>query len=145
MEKETWLVVANSSVAHIFKVQKKNALTEVETLTHPASRLRNQDLVSDRPGRDVERMGIRKHSMEQKTSPKDQEFMSFAKAISDYLQNARKEGRFERLYLAANPTLLGFLRDTIPDAIRKLIGGEVDKDMTHMKPNELVNHLPFPL
>lgn len=143
MKKDTWLLVANCSVAHVFKVEKKESLIPIDTLSHPASRLRNQDLVSDRPGRDLESKGTRRHSMETKTSPKDQEFHNFAKNIAQYLEHARSEGRFDRLYLAANPTLLGLLRESISSGTKKLIEQEVDKDMTHMKPDEIVNNLPF--
>lgn len=143
MKKETWLIVANSSLARIFKVEKKQALVEIEVLEHPESRLQNRDLVSDRPGRDFESMGHARHAIEPQTTPKHQEFASFAKDIAQYLDKARSEGHFNRLYVAASPSFLGLLRQTFGSSTTQLISGEVDKDMTHMKPAEIVNHLPF--
>lgn len=145
MKKDKWLIVANSTIAHVFKIQRQDSLIEIETLVHPESRLHNRDLVSDKPGRDFESFGARRHSMEQKTDPKDQEFMIFADHIVKYLDNAKNEGKFDRLYLAASPNFLGLLRQRMVPAIGNLIGGEVNKDLTQLTPEEIINNLPFPM
>lgn len=143
MKKETWIVVANSSVARIYKLEKKDRLEELKVLEHPESRLRNIDLVGDRPGRDFESTGTRRHALEQKTSPKKHEFIVFAKMLADYLEEARNEGLYDTLYITAGPSLLGLLREALHPNTVKLIKGEVDKDMTLFKPHELPSHLPF--
>src|SRR5215471_13213266 len=79
MKKDTWLIVANSSLARIYKIEKRSELKELKVLEHPESRLHNLDLVSDKPGRDFESAGIGKHALEPKTLPKKQEFITFAK------------------------------------------------------------------
>lgn len=143
MKKDSWLVVANSSLARIYKIEKKHDLTEIKVLEHPESRLHNLDLVSDKPGRDFESAGIGRHALEPKVLPKRQEFAVFAKSIADYLESAHNQGEFETLYIAASPSLLGLLRQTLHPNIAKLIKGEADKDMTHIKPQEIPSHLPF--
>ena len=144
MKKETWLIVANSTIARIFKVQKKESLVEIETLVHPESRLHNRDLVSDnRAGRTFDSMGPGRHALEPTILPKQQESIEFAKDIAHYLEKSRVNGDFDKLYLAASPTQLGLLRQNIHPATMKLINGEVNKDMTHMKVEEIINHLPF--
>lgn len=143
MKKECWLIVANSSLARIFKIEKRHDLKEVKVLEHPESRLHNLDLVSDKPGRDFESAGIGRHALEPKILPKRQEFAVFAKVIADYLENAHQLGEFESLYVAATPSLLGLLRQAMHPNIAKSIKGEIDKDMTQMKPQELPSHLPF--
>lgn len=140
---QTWLLVANSSLARIFKVQKRQSLIELEVLEHPESRLHDRDLVSDKPGRGFESTGSSRHSMEPQTSPKQLEFMTFAKNIAHYLEEARLKGDFNRLYLVASPTLLGLLRQSLYPSTMQLISGELDRDMTHMKSNEIIGHLPF--
>lgn len=144
MKKDTWLIAANGCKARIFKLEHKGALVEVETLIHPESRLHNHDLVSDRPGRDYESSnGRTRHAIEPATWPKDQEVILFAKTIAAYLDKARGENKFQKLYLAASPTLLGLLRHSLSPSTLKLISGEVDKDMTSMKPEQMIEHLPF--
>jgi protein required for attachment to host cells len=143
MKKGTWLVVANSSFARIFKLEKKESLVEIESFEHPESRLHERDLVSDKPGRGFESIGQARHNLEQSSSQKQQESIAFAKQLSNYLEEARNKGEYERLYLAASPTLLGLLRQSLHPTTAKLLKGEVDKDMTHMKPAEILTHLPF--
>lgn len=143
MKKETWVLVANSSLARIYKLEHKNHLTELKVLEHPESRLHNSDLVSDKPGRDFESTGSRRHALEQKTSPKKQEFTIFARLLADYLEEARNQGIFDTLYVSANPSQLGLLRQALHPNTAKLIKGEMDKDMTLMKPAEIPSHFPF--
>lgn len=143
MKKENWLLVANSSLARIYKLDKNHQLTELKVLEHPESRLHNIDLVEDKPGRDFESSGTRRHALEQKTSPKKQEFTIFARLLADYLENARNQGAFDALYIAASPSLLGLLRQSMHANTAKLIKGEVDKDMTLLKPHEIPPLLPF--
>lgn len=143
MKKDTWLLVANSSLARIFKVVKKSSLVELAVLEHPESRLHTRDLVSDKPGRSFESMGAARHAIELPTSPKQLEFVSFAKELARYLEEARTKGEFDRLYLAASPTLLGLLRQELTPLVTKLLNGEVNKDMTHLDSREIISHLPF--
>jgi protein required for attachment to host cells len=143
MKKETWLLVANSSLARIFKIENRNSLVELKVLEHPESRLHNRDLVSDKDGRGFESMGPTRHAIEPPTSPKHQEFETFAKELANYLEEARVKGEFDRLYLAASPTFLGLLRQTLIPSTAKLLDGELNKDVTHLKPQEIMSHLPF--
>jgi len=139
----TWLVTANSSIARIYKIQGGFSLQEIKVLEHPESRLKSGDLVSDKPGRDFESMGTTRHRMEPPMSPKQQEFMIFAKQISEYINSEAQKGGFKKLYLCASPNLLGLIRQHLSGSTMKLIAGEVDKDMTHIRPEEIISHLPF--
>jgi protein required for attachment to host cells len=143
MKKDTWFLVANTSVARIYKVGPQQSLIQVEVLTHPESRLHNQDLVTDKPGRDFESVGSARHSFEPRTWPKQNEFHIFAKLLSEHLEKALNNGSYEKLYLAASPALLGLLRQELKANTQKHISGELDKDMTQMKPEELIQQVPF--
>ncbi|WP_075883832.1 host attachment protein [Candidatus Protochlamydia sp. W-9] len=144
MKKPTsWLLIANSSLAKIYKIETIRSLAIVETFEHPESRLHNRDLVSDKPGRDFESFDQTRHSLEPHTTPKQNEFNIFAKHLASYLDTARNEGKFEKLYISAPPSLLGLLRQFLHTSTAKLVCGEVNKDMTHMTPDEIMTHLPF--
>ena len=143
MKKNSWLIVANSSLARIFKIQNLQSLVEIETLQHPESRLHNMDLVSDKPGRGFESVGTQRHGLETGTTPKQDEFLVFARHLANYLKSAHQAGSYETLYIAAGPTLLGLLRQTLDSSVTKAIHGELDKDMTHLKTDEMIAHLPF--
>lgn len=141
MKKDTWILVANSSFARIYKVEKNHTLVELEVLEHPESRMHELDLTSGKPGRAFDSVGMGRHAMEQETSPKMNEFIFFAKQLSIRLDTARKEGSFGKLYIAASPLFLGLLRQHISSQTAQLIAGEVPKDMTHVAKEEIVENL----
>lgn len=143
MSKESWFVTANTSIAKVYRVGAHQSLELVSLLDHPASRLHNQDLVSDKPGRDFESMGHTRHSLEPHQSPKQHEGQVFAKTVAEYLLHALQKGAYEALYLALSPSLLGLLRQELSPAVSKLIRGEVDKDMTQIDPKEIAGKVPF--
>ena len=138
---QSWLLVANSSMARLFTVKNMDQLTELHTFTHPESRLPEQDLISSKPGRSFDRMGKHRHMMEPPTTQKRQEFEQFAKAISDYLDEARKEATFSRLYVAAGPTFLGTLRKAFHPQVLELIEKEISKDLVHSDQKQILEEL----
>lgn len=145
MKKDIWIIVANSSHAKIFKVERNKELIEVEDLIHVQSRQKDSELVTSKPGRQFDSLGMGRHAYQQKTSPKLQEFETFARQIANHLDIAREKGLFNKLYLAANPSFLGILRPLLSNLTEELIAGEVAKDMTQLKMQEIRDHLPFVL
>jgi len=145
MKKETWVLVANSSVAKIYKAENNQTLKEIANLEHPESRLPEHELVSSRPGRSFDSLGKGRHAMEQQTSPHMQEFMLFARELTQLLEEAFSKGKIGRLYVVANPQFLGLLRQSFSHHLASLVASEVDKDMTHLKPAEIRTHLPLVL
>lgn len=143
MLKKTWIIVANSNCARIFQMEKgKGDLKELEALVHPESRLREHDLVSDKPGRGYESFGMERHAIEPKTSAKRQEFIDFAKHLTRHLESARKKGEFECLFVAATPVFLGVLRQALDKNTAQLIEREIDKDIIHLTPEEISKYFP---
>ncbi len=141
MKKDVWIVVANSTLARIFKAETIHELKELETLIHPASRQHASDLTSDRPGRTFESMhtGTR-HAMEPKTNPQQVEFEIFAKDLSKHLDTSFANGEYKKLYLAANPAFLGLLRQHLSPKTTLSIVNQLDKDLTQMGPQEISKH-----
>lgn len=142
MKKETWVLVANSTFAKILKVVDNKTLAELEAFAHPESRKHAEDLISAKPGRAFDSVGPGRHAYESKTSPKLNEFNTFAHQLSHHLEEAMKEGKLGKLYVGANPAFLGILRDTFSSQLMALIAGEVGKDLTHRSLDEIREHLP---
>ena len=141
MKNDVWIVVANSTLARIYKAETTHQLKELETLIHPSSRQQSRDIISDRPGRAFEsnHSGTR-HAMEPKTNPQQLEFEEFAKILSKHLDSACSEGHYKRLYLAANPSFLGLLRKYLNSNTIHTIATQIDKDITQLTPKEISNH-----
>lgn len=143
MSSNTWVMVANSTIARFFEVEKSGALKEIESFVHPESRMHARDLVSDRPGRSYESATVARHAIEPRTSPKEVEENEFAKQISDHLHTAHQEGKFKHLYIASSPHFLGLLRQCMTSTTMHALKAEIDKDITHMPPLDIRKHLPY--
>lgn len=145
MKKEIWVIVANSTHAKIYKAESNKSLKEISSFEHPESRLHEQDLVTSKPGRAFDSIGTARHAVQQKTSAKEQEFIHFAKQLSSYLENSRNKGDFQSLYVIASPNFLGLLRQEFTPQINHLIAGEIVKDMTSSRIEQIRDHLPLVL
>ena len=140
---KTWIIVANAGQCRCFEADSRiGPLTEVADLVMPTSRLRDRDLVSDRPGRAFDSFGVGRHAMEPRTPPKETESRRFAAEIASKLDAARQEGRFDRLGIVAAPAFLGLLREALGGAVRDLVVFEIDKDLGRLRADEIRGHLP---
>ncbi|MFO1372594.1 MAG: host attachment protein [Candidatus Competibacteraceae bacterium] len=135
----TWVLIADSSRARLFSVDKALApLQEVQAFINPEGRAKTQDLVSDRQGRS---MG-NGPNLDYDVAPKRRQAMMFAKAISEHLKNGRIGGMFRKLYIAAAPAFLGLLRGKLDAKTAELVVEMVNKDLTHLEPARIRRHLP---
>ena len=144
--KNTWVLVADSSRARIFlAANARGSLREIETLTHPASRLHEQQLTSDLPGRTFDSFGQGRHAKDLQVDPKQHEALIFVKQISDRLDKAREEGELDQLIIIAAPALLGMMRKQLSPTTAALVTLEMDKNITLLNAKEIRQHLPTEL
>ncbi|MBB5021917.1 host attachment protein [Desulfurispira natronophila] len=140
---KTLILVANASRARLFTVESPTGpLRELESRSHPASQLRQQDLTSDRHGRSFQSAGESRSAMSQSVDPKEQEAITFAKELADLVNHYRGQGELERLYLVAPPGFLGLLRKSLKAEVQALVAQEIDKDYTRLAAPDLRSHLP---
>lgn len=137
----TWVIVANSSRATIYQLEKFPAISEVKSFDHQESRLKDSEIVTSAPGRNFQRGGVNRHAYESKTDPKEVEIEKFARIISDYLSSSFNKGEFSRFYLIANPTFLGLLRKHIHPKVHATVVAELPKDMTEHSKSDIEEHL----
>lgn len=125
------VVVADGARARIFSRTKKfSPLQEDTVLTHPESRLKRQDLVSDRPGTVHESRAYGESEAGEPTDPKRHEAETFAREVAKHLQQRRQEGSLEGITLVAEPRFLGLLRPALDEATSKLVIHEVRASLT---------------
>jgi protein required for attachment to host cells len=138
----TWILVAESSRAKLYSASsRKGPLTEVDAFVHPEGRLHAGDLVSDRAGSDGGSVGQGRHVVDDKSIPKKQENINFAKEIADYLEGARTRGTFRKLILIAPPAFLGLLRDNLSKEVRELVTEQIDKNLVQQPATVVREHL----
>lgn len=137
----TWVVVAGNAEAKIFRLVQFPKIEEHSVLEHPESRLHNRDLISSKPGRNYDKGGTTRHAYEPKTDPKQQEIEKFAKNLSDFLSTSRQNGEFSRLYIMANPSFLGLLRQHLDNQTQSVIVAEIAKDLIGQKKPDIEEQL----
>jgi protein required for attachment to host cells len=143
MSKTIWIVVANRVTARIFAAASPlGAIDEVETLLHPESRVPEQSLVSDKPGRTYNRSGPGNHASDPDTTQHEHETTLFAAQIATALAKARTESRYGTLIIAAPPAFLGALRKALDAQTQSVVTLELDKDLAHLDARALRAHLP---
>jgi protein required for attachment to host cells len=136
MTTTTWIIAADSSRARILQVMDRDErLAEVEDLLNPEARAHDRDLISDAhprfrgtdgPGSDREETKATWHETE-----------LFAKRLSEYLDKARNDHRYDRLHLIAPPKFLGQLRKELGKEVQKLVTEELPKDLSWLNARDI--------
>jgi protein required for attachment to host cells len=124
---DTWVLVAESSRAKLYKVNGRLApLTEIEAMVNPASRMREAELVSDDAGSD---------------SAHERESLQFAKRLANRLDSGRTSGDFNRLVLVAPPQFLGHLRNHLSKESMSMVYRQIDKNLVQKSKTVLRTYL----
>jgi protein required for attachment to host cells len=138
-----WVLAANGSRATIYSAESPTAsLVEVNSLVHPAVRVKELELTTDRPGRAFDSFGAGRHAMSSEVGPKQTEEIRFAHEVVDKLEQGRVGHAFDKLVVVAGPTFLGHLRDSMSAPLASAVSLEIDKDYTALRPEELRARLP---
>lgn len=144
----TWVAVCNGWRAQVYEwVRPGGPMLQLQVMMHTESRSRNLDITTDKPGRTQHRTRDGKRgSMAPPTYPKEVERQIFAREVSGFLSSRAHRGEFADLVLVAPPRFLGLLRELLSDLPQTLAVKTLDKDLTALKPQELMktleNYLP---
>jgi protein required for attachment to host cells len=144
-EAKPWVLVADHARARLFSAATPTApLEEFEDLTNPSARLHEHDLSSDSPGRHVGGGNRQGHSADHGTKRQHTSEV-FADAVGERLGQLCSAGAIARLHIVAEPGFLGLLRPRLPEAVRRLVVGEIVKVATHESVRDLRAELPVSL
>lgn len=134
-----WIVVADSFLARIY-THNTNSHSEplklFHTLEHPESKLKDHDLVSDRPGH-YKTDGTNRGAFVPRSDPKEVEIDKFAKDIADFLDHGRVQNQFEHLFIFAEPHFYGLIGMHMSKQVKEMIKKVVHKDYAHLNEHEL--------
>ena len=137
----TWVLIADGAQARVFgHTGPLKGLVPVEGLSFSEEHLRNQDIVSDRPGRAFASAGHGRSAMEPETDPSQHREAEFTRQMAGMLEQKRRDGAYDRLVIAAAPTALGDIRPKLSDAVRKTVVAELPKDLTGIPLHQLADH-----
>lgn len=138
-----WVLVANQSQARLFEADNRaGALRETRTLIHPESRLNGRDMESDAPGRAFDSYGQGRHAMGNSSELHHREGQEFAREIAHALERGRVQGQYDKLYIVADPKMVGSLREAMKDTTRSTIAGEMGKNLVDSDIEQIRRQLP---
>jgi protein required for attachment to host cells len=132
-------MVANASQAKVFANHGPNrGLQFVKELSHPESREKTSNLVSDRSGSHT---GTGHGAFVQATDPKHHEAERFAQEVSRELDDGRMNNAYDRLILVASSPFMGLVNSRLPELVRSKLSETIDKDYTRLPVKDLAGHL----
>jgi protein required for attachment to host cells len=131
-----WVLVANAARGRCFERDVDNgAMRELDTFVHPGSRLKGQDLGTDRAG--LAHKGVASTQFAPPTDPHQKEQAQFAHELAQVLEQAALSHRFTRLALIASNPFLGELKGRLGTASTRALGASVPLDLTAFSGREL--------
>ena len=142
--KKTWIVIADGMHARILRQDRRGAPLAPaldQELYEPAAQGFSRDLRSDAPGRGFNSGSGARHAMEPRTDPKAHEKHLFARRVAELINDAAMRKTFDQLVLVAPPKTLGELRTQLAEKARKLVIGEIDRDLVKTPVPDLPGHL----
>jgi protein required for attachment to host cells len=138
-----WILVAHESGARIFsRLNHQSPLRLVETIANPIGRAKNQEIVSDKPGREEDwgpsanRHGFGSHIM-----PVEKNALDFARALAERLDKARDLNYFDHLILVAGPKMLGLIRRGLPLSTANRVVATLSQNLGKFENREISEHL----
>jgi protein required for attachment to host cells len=136
-----WILVADRGRARVLHaIPDATVFPTLVTFVHPEADMKRSDLESDASGR-TRQPGEARTALEPHTDHKHLTAERFAHELTEHLEKARQEGRFERLFVVAPPLFLGELRKSWKHPLAAMVAGEVDKDFSGLSDHELMEHL----
>ena len=134
----TWIVAADSSRARFLQVADRERLVEIESLLNPDGRLQDRELTTDANPRLHGPGGL---SAREEPSAVEHTVERFSKRIGAYLEKARTDHRYDRLYLVAPPKFLGLIRKELGKEVEKLVSDDLSKDLSSLNARDLQLYL----
>jgi protein required for attachment to host cells len=140
---KAWIVIADAASARIIETAGLNKpLRLVQEISHPASRAKTSELVSDGRGRIDKGLGRGVHSaMEARTPPHEVEAATFAREIAQVLADGSARHAFQTIALVAPAHFLGLLRESIDPQIIRWVVTTLEKDFVHLDLRDLHERL----
>lgn len=138
----TWIVIAHRGGARVFEHRGPGkGLEPVAALEHPAGKLKNREIDSDKQGRAFDRHGAGRHAYSREQEPTEHLAGQFAREVADLIEDGRTGQKYERLVLVAEPRFLGMLRAALSPQAASLVSATLDKDLAGVEDRDLPKHL----
>lgn len=136
---KTWILVASASKAYLHETNnlRTKPLIAINTFSHPESKEKNRNLVTDRPGHYSTNHAAK--GAYEKEHPKAHEAEIFACELAKMLDKAKADNKFDQLIIVALSHFQGILTKHLHlknDAVT-----HIDKNFVDLTKEELTERL----
>ncbi|MFZ0219182.1 MAG: host attachment protein [Candidatus Aquirickettsiella sp.] len=136
-----WVISLNSSLGHIYTYESKDhRLMLLESLENPSAKLKESDLVSDRPGH-YQTMHSAKGAYEAPTSPHEVELDHFTKILADFLKKGLDKHQYKQFILCSAPHVGGVLLNNLDKQVKQALLVNIKKNFVEENESVLINYL----
>jgi len=136
-----WTLAADGTHARIFQAHgMERDMEEIQDFVNPLGRAKDGELRDDARGRFAGK-GEPMHSMATRVDQAQKGREEFARMLTQYLEQAHTEQRYDKLRLAASPKFLGMLREHLGKEVQKLVFEEINEDMSRLGAREVQSRL----
>ncbi|MFT6924632.1 MAG: protein required for attachment to host cells [Psychromonas sp.] len=133
---KTLVLVTNASTARVFSYQAHEEFSLLKEFSHPESRQKGIDLVSDRPGHSNGKGGGHGAFVPPR-NPKQVEVERFAHELASWLDDERRQNRCDQVMLVADPGFLGVLNKSLNNQTTQLVFKSLNKDYSQVVQRDL--------
>ena len=138
----TWLLVADSSLGRLFKVDKEaKKLIEVEELLNSEGRLQDKEFYSDSPGRAYDSGGMGRHLIEEGKKKKQRSREQFAHELAMCLRKIIFAEKVNHVFIVAPSKMLGCLGSEFDNLNCNCDVEKIAKELASMSTSEIFDHL----
>jgi protein required for attachment to host cells len=138
-----WILVCDAARGRLFEIRGDNPSWDViETFSHPESRSKATELVTDHMGHNSSEGGsVHHNALAPASSPKDVQKGHFVHTLATMLDQAMRSRRFHRWALVAPAHFLGMLKKELTVELQKHLMASIDKDLNHLDARDLAEKL----
>jgi protein required for attachment to host cells len=137
-KKNTWALVMNSTVARILRGFAEGDFVPPPELVMKTEHRNLREIMADKHGRSFHSTADgRRSAMEYGSDPLRDDVVAFARKAADLMNSHVLAGDFTALAVVAEPTVLGILREELPERLRKRTILEVPKNLLHLSEADL--------
>lgn len=134
----TWVIAADPTLGRVIEIEddaaevcsfarEESVPAPVQTAPQRTETFETVD--GERQARAVER------------APDETQRIAFTRQIGDYVEHARRDHRFEKLVLVADPKVLANLRKELSSETMKLVSSEVSKNLARQNVEQIRSYL----
>jgi protein required for attachment to host cells len=134
-------LIADRRTIRVFETSGGAAPSEVAVLRNPTAARHERDLVSDRPGRVINRASGAHQAYEPKKSAAEHAMQVWLRQVGPSIRELVQSRRTDGLVLVASSRMLPHLRRSLPVDIRRLVAREMSVDLTHASAADLKRRL----